>query len=589
MMADNNFVRRLSACETMGSATVICTDKTGTLTMNQMTVEHVIVGDEVLPVSELLEQTSPEFIDALALSIAINTTAVITDENLALGSQTECALIRLLRDALRLNINEVRSRAIIVKSFAFDQSRKVMSTFTSTNQVFVKGAPDVLLQHCQFVMNRRGHSCPLDDAMRQSLRVRIDEHCARAYRLLAICAAPVETVTPDIENVPLTLLAIASIRDALRSSTTDAILRCQRAGIRVLMITGDHLLTAEAIARECGIASSLSQSISGAELRSMSPDKLSEAVADLSVVARSSPMDKHAVVAALQHRGEVVAVTGDGTNDVAALMQADVGLAMGRSGTELAKEASDIVVLDDNFASIVAAVSWGRCIFNNVRRFLQFQLTANVVTLFISFMSAVVLHDTPFKAVQLLWVNLIMDSLGALALATGRPHEDLLARPPQRRRAPLISQFMVQNIAGQALFQVAIVATLLVFHGNIEPRSPHHYTLLFNVFVYCQMFNLVNARVVEFGDSIVAGILDNLLFTAIMVGIGIVEFCLVQFCGHLFSCVPLSAAEQLFSLGLAALSLPVGWAVRRSPESVVLKLLRPFRRFHARWTRSGAA
>jgi Ca2+-transporting ATPase len=355
------------------------------------------------------------------------------------------------------------------------------------------------------------------------------------------------------------------------------------------MITGDHLLTAEAISRECGISSALSQSICGAQLRALSPDKLSEMVADVSVVARSTPLDKHAVVSALQQRGEVVAVTGDGTNDVAALVQADIGLAMGRSGTELAKEASDIVVLDDDFRSIVAAVSWGRCIFNNVRRFLQFQLTANVVTLFISFTAAVVLHDTPFKAVQLLWVNLIMDSLGALALATGRPHEGLLARPPQRRRAPLISQFMIQNIAGQALFQVGIVTVLLIWHGTIPARSQHHYTLLFNVFVYCQMFNLINARVVEFGDSVVAGIMDNIMFVGIMLGIGVVQFLLVQFCGHFFACVPLTLGEHLLSLALAALSLPVAWAVRRSPESVIIKLLRPIRKFHTQWTRSVAA
>jgi Ca2+-transporting ATPase len=585
MMSDNNFVRRLSACETMGGATVICTDKTGTLTMNQMNVEHIIVGEEVFPATQLATETSPDFIDQFAVSIAANTTAVITDDNVSIGSQTECALLRLLKH-LNMNPTEVRQRVSIAKVFPFDQQRKQMSTFASDNRVFVKGAPEVLLPRCTSFTDRRGCTYPLDDALRQVLRLRVDEHCAMAYRLIAICIGEATIPSPDVTG--LTLIGIASIRDSLRPSTRDAILRCQRAGIRVVMITGDHLLTAEAIARECCISSSLSQSISGAELRSMSPDKLVEAVANVSVVARSSPMDKHAVVNALQRRGEVVAVTGDGTNDVAALLEADVGLAMGRSGTELAKEASDIVVLDDNFASIVAAVSWGRCIFNNVRRFLQFQLTANVVTLFISFVAAVVLHDTPFKAVQLLWVNLIMDSLGALALATGRPHEALLLRSPQRRRAPLISQFMVKNIAGQAVFQVVIVAILLICHGNIEARSPHHYTLLFNVFVYCQMFNLVNARVVEFGDSSVAGITDNMLFIGIMVGIGAVEFCLVQFCGHFFSCVPLSAGEQLMSLGLAALSLPVGWAVRRSPDTLITNAAKSLKRVVARFARTGS-
>jgi magnesium-transporting ATPase (P-type) len=264
-------------------------------------------------------------------------------------------------------------------------------------------------------------------------------------------------------------------------------------------------------------------------------------------------------------------------------MKADVGLAMGKTGTELAKEASDIVILDDDFESIVAAVSWGRCIFNNVRRFLQFQLTANVVTLFISFMSAVILNDTPFRAVQLLWVNLIMDSLGALALSTGRPHPSLLQRSPQRRTSSLISTSMIQNIAGQSLFQIMLVAGLLVFHNGIEARSEHHYTLLFNVFVYCQMWNLANARVVEAGDSIVAGILDNLLFSAIMIGIGIVEFCLVQFGGHFFSCVPLSMKEQMASLAIASLCVPFGLIVRQIPEYEFSKIWRMIKKLRLRF------
>jgi calcium-translocating P-type ATPase len=276
---------------------------------------------------------------------------------------------------------------------------------------------------------------------------------------------------------------------------------------------------------------------------------------------------------------------GDGTNDVAALLKANVGLAMGKSGTELAKEASDIVILDDDFQSIVAAVSWGRCIFNNVQRFLQFQLTANVVTLFISFMSAVILNDAPFKAVQLLWVNLIMDSLGALALSTGRPHPSLLQRAPQRKKSSLISPFMIQNIAGQSLFQIAVVTVLLVFHGAIQARSEHHYTLIFNVFVYCQMWNLVNARVVDVGDSVAAGILDNLLFIAILIGIGVVEFVLVQFCGHFFSCVPLSIKEQFFSVAVAALCIPYGFLIRRIPEAQFARVVRTLKRFQARFLR----
>jgi Ca2+-transporting ATPase len=568
MMADKNFVRRLSACETMGNATVICTDKTGTLTMNEMNVELVAIGDEILPISALLAEASDNFTEALVRAISVNTTAVIGDDGGCIGSQTECALLRLVQ-ALDCDYSEIRWRFPSSKVMPFDQTQKTMTTIVN-GRTYIKGAPDVLLPNCTSSMDRAGCLHPLNDSTRETIMRRVQDLCSRAFRTLAICDDGI-------------LLTVVAIRDTLRPTTSQAILKCQRAGIRVVMITGDHVQTAQAIARECGIASPLSSALTGSELRAMSPDKVYEAVADVSVIARSTPVDKHAVVSALQRRGEIVAVTGDGTNDVAALMQADVGLAMGKSGTELAKEASDIVVLDDNFESIVAAVLWGRCIYNNVRRFLQFQLTANVVTLFISIMSAVIIHDTPFKAVQLLWVNLIMDSLGALALATGRPHASLLNRPPQRRTAPLISSFMIQNIAGQTLFQIAVVALILAFPSGIEPRSEHHYTLLLNVFVYCQMFNLINARVVDLADSVVAGIMDNALFIGIMCGIGVAEFCLVQFCGQFFSCVPLSLKEQALSIALASLCVPWGFCVRKCPRTVLVRAERALGRIRNRF------
>ena len=338
------------------------------------------------------------------------------------------------------------------------------------------------------------------------------------------------------------------------------------------MITGDNLNTAQAIANDCHITTD-NEIYTGHELRTMNDEELNETISKARVIARATPVDKYMIVKALQSRGEIVAVTGDGTNDAAALRKADVGLSMGKCGTELAKEASDIVVLDDDFRSIVKAVLWGRCIFNNVRRFLQFQLTANVSTLLISVLSSLISNDTPFKAVQLLWVNLIMDSLGALALATGRPHPNLLNRHPQKRKSPLISSFMIMNIVSQALFQLLIVAILLVFHDGIVAKSAHHYTLIFNVFVYCQMFNLINARVVEYGDSFITGIMDNVLFMSIMIGIGVVEFILVQFCEKFFACVPLSLKEQMFSLVVASLCIPFGIFMRKSQNNPLTKLI----------------
>jgi Ca2+-transporting ATPase len=276
-------------------------------------------------------------------------------------------------------------------------------------------------------------------------------------------------------------------------------------------------------------------------------------------------MDKHLIVTSLQKAGEVVGVTGDGTNDVAALMAADVGLSMGKCGTELAKEASDIVVLDDDFSSIVKSVVWGRGVYDNIRRFLQFQLTANVSTLFISFLSAVILRDTPFKAVQLLWVNMIMDSLGALALATGKPQEHLLDRKPHRKDVPILSSYMIRNIEFQAVLQVILIGMVLTFPGDLKPYSEHHYTLLFNVFVLCQMFNLLNSRSTEPKGSVAVGIEDAPIFFGIMIGIGVVQWVLVQVAGPFFSCTPLNWKEWIYSVCLAGLSLPLGMILRKLP------------------------
>jgi Ca2+-transporting ATPase len=476
------------------------------------------------------------------------------------------------------NFSGIRRELKTLKSFPFDQERKRMSTVVSSKQgifCLTKGAPESVLALCTSFLNLANEECEMTGESRRAIQSLVDGCCHSAYRCLAICSKKVMEVPQTLEEAEsgLKLIGIAAIRDVLRGSTKSAIAACQSAGIRIMMITGDHVTTARAIAEECGI---LSKSIlTGSEIRAMSEEQLIEVVGNVSVVARSTPMDKHMIVSALQKRGEVVAVTGDGTNDVAALVKADVGLSMGKCGTELAKEASDIVILDDDFQSIVSAILWGRCIFNNVRKFLQFQLTANVGTLLISFLSAVVLHDTPFRAVQLLWVNLIMDSLGALALATSRPHPALLERRPAKRKSPLISADMIQNIAMQVLFQMSVVTFLLLVHpGESEVRSEHHYTMIFNTFVYCQMFNLVNARAVERGDGVVNGLLENVLFNVILVGIGVVEFCLIQFGGSFFSCVALTMKEQFCCLILGFMCIPYGFVVRWFRDVWFMKGLR---------------
>ena len=569
MMKDNNFVRHLSACETMGSATIICTDKTGTLTMNQMNVEEVIIGSNVIKDLKNHLKNENFFTEALKKSISINTHAVVNASG-EIGSQTECALVRFV-SYLRENPLKIRNEAKIETTFEFDRTRKKMSTVERTKDntfiVYSKGAPDEIIPSCNsyFTDSDSSKEVDLSENQKQIIQQQIDEESSKSYRCLAIaykkCNKCPETAEEAESN--LTLLCILCIRDSLRKNTVKSIQSCQRAGIRVIMVTGDYMLTAEAIAKECNILTQGKIAVTGSVLRSMSEEELADQLPLISVVARSTPLDKHLLVTHLQRMGEVVGVTGDGTNDVAALMAADVGLAMGKCGTELAKEASDIVILDDDFRSIVRSVVWGRCIFNNIQRFLQFQLTANVSTLFISFISAVILSETPFKAVQLLWVNLIMDSLGALSLATGKPHDNLLEHKPTNKDTPLISSFMISNIMGQAVLQIALIGFILIFPGDLEQFSQYHYTFLFNVFVLAQAFNLLNARATEKGDDVFLGVFDTPLFFTIMFGIMIVQWVLVQVAGPFFSCTPLKFHEWIYSFMLAALSLPVGVLVRK--------------------------
>jgi Ca2+-transporting ATPase len=556
MMNDNNFVRHLSACETMGSATVICTDKTGTLTKNEMNVEHLILGTQLF--------WEPPRNDFLLRSISVNSHAVI-GEGRNIGSQTECALLRFVTPSVCASH---RNSAKIVKCFQFDRIRKRMSTVEQVSSGFVvhvKGAPDEVLPNCTTFVSADGETVPITDDFRNTITGLVNAECSSSYRTLAVAGKSADSCPLAAEEAErdLCLMGICSIRDSLRRNTVRSIRNCQSAGIRVVMVTGDHMLTAQAIADECHLIRDDSLAITGAELRKMSQAELEQVLPHIAVVARSTPMDKHLLVTALKEAGHVVSVTGDGTNDVPALIAADVGLSMGKCGTELAKEASDIVVLDDDFKSIERSVIWGRSVYNNSRRFLQYQLTANVATLFISFLAAVILEDTPFQAVQLLWVNLIMDSFGALALATGRPHESLLDQKPYSRETPLISTFMWASIVGQSLLQIGLIACILLYPFGLVPHSQHHYTLLYNVFVLCQAFNLVNARATCPGDDPTVGMLDPPLYFGIMCGIPLVQIVLVQLFGEWFSATPLGFSEWILSFGLAALTLPVGALLRK--------------------------
>ncbi|OQR96827.1 P-type ATPase (P-ATPase) Superfamily, partial [Thraustotheca clavata] len=420
----------------------------------------------------------------------------------------------------------------------------------------------------------------------------IEKYANQAYRTLCLAYRdidlPVEDVKEwsdeDIEK-DLTCVAIVGIEDPVRLEVPGAIRQCKDAGIVVRMVTGDNIATAKSIALKCGILSSNDGSIvmEGSEFRRRVLDangKIIQSEFDkiwpmLRVLARSSPRDKYTLVTGLiqsdveQYGPQVVAVTGDGTNDAPALKKADVGFAMGICGTAVAKDASDIILMDDNFKSIVNAVKWGRNVYDSISKFLQFQLTVNVVAISMAVLGAVFIEESPLSAIQMLWVNLIMDTFASLALATDSPTEALLARKPYPRTKPLISKKMSKHIIGQSIFQLAVLLTL-TFYGDKLLGVPSgyktgptiHYTMVFNTFVFLQLFNEVNARKIHDEINVFQGFFSNKLYVGISILQAIMQVLIVQFGGLPFKCVPLNSTQWLISVGLGAASLPVGLVLR---------------------------
>jgi Ca2+-transporting ATPase len=297
----------------------------------------------------------------------------------------------------------------------------------------------------------------------------------------------------------------------------------------------------------------------------------------LQVLARSSPTDKHTLVSMLQEMGEVVAATGDGTNDAPALHKADIGLAMGIAGTEVAKESADVVILDDNFSTIVTVAKWGRSVYTNIQKFVQFQLTVNIVALVLNFSSACLTGSAPLTAVQLLWVNLIMDTLGALALATERPYDELMKRKPVGRNDNFISNVMWRNIIGQAVYQLAVLAVLQymgkeILHLNDDNRDELLNTMIFNAFVFCQVFNEVNARDMEKVD-VFSHAFNNKIFLFIVGFTVVFQFIMVQFLGKFANTVPLTKEQWLITVSIGFVSLPIAALVKFIPVPKNFKLV----------------
>lgn len=617
MLKENNLVRVLRACETMGNATSICSDKTGTLTTNKMTVVAGTFGNTKFAMSsseneKAAEPSLPQWAaslsqpakDALVQSVAINSTAFEGEEEgvpVFVGSKTETALLQLAKDHLGLqSLAETRANDEAVHIFPFDSSKKCMGAVVKLPadggyRLLVKGASELLLDYCA----TKADMASLDEHQtltaqdRETVKATIEAYARRSLRTIGLVYRDYEAWPPRSATVDedgqvdfasllkdLVLLGVVGIQDPVRPGVPEAVRKAQHAGVTVRMVTGDNLVTARAIATECGIYKPDSDGIAmeGPAFRKLSESEMDEVIPRLQVLARSSPEDKRILVLRLKALNETVAVTGDGTNDAPALKAADVGFSMGISGTEVAKEASAIVLMDDNFASIVTALKWGRAVNDAVQKFLQFQITVNITAVLLAFITAVYNGSEPvLKAVQLLWVNLIMDTFAALALATDPPTDKILDRPPQGKDKPLITVNMWKMIIGQAIFQ--LVVTLVLYfagpeilgydRGNADQMLALD-TIIFNVFVWMQIFNQYNNRRLDNKFNIFEGIQRNWFFigiNVIMVGLQI----LIVFVGsHAFEIRPngIDGTQWAISVVVALFCLPWGVLVRLVPDEM---------------------
>ncbi|KAK3414946.1 hypothetical protein EUGRSUZ_H00521 [Eucalyptus grandis] len=451
MMADQAMVRKLLACETMGSTTTICADKTGTLTMNQMKVMKLWIGKD---------------------SVAENPSS--GSEYEFSGSPTEKAILSWAVSQLSMDVEEIKKRCEVIQVEAFNSEKKrsgvlIKKSVDDTFHVHWKGAVEMVLAMCSSFYNRSGIEKDLDKNERKKFKEDMKK----------------------IQEDSLTLLGLVGIKDPCRPGVRSAVQACRDAGVNIKMITGDNTFTAKAIAAECVILRPGDNAfngaiVEGAEFRNYTSEERFQRVEKIRIMARSSPFDKLLMVQCLKQKSHVVGVIGDGTSDAPALKEADIGLSMSIQGTEIAKESSDIVILDDNFASVATVLRWGQC------------LTVNVVALVINFVAVVSSGDVPLTAVQLLWVNLIMDTLGTLALATEWPTKELMEKPPVGRMEPLITNVMWRNLVAQATYQMAVLLTLQ-FKGEaifgVDEMVKR--TLIFNAFILCQVFNEFNARKLE--------------------------------------------------------------------------------------------
>lgn len=554
MLRTNNLVRKMHACETMGAITTICTDKTGTLTQNKMTVSSATVCGN-----------TPDTKDLLYANMGLNSTAYLSHEggkSEGIGNPTEIALLHWLESEGK-DYAEIRQTTRVVKQLPFSTERKFMATLVEAgngvNRLFIKGAPEVVLLYC----NISGED-------KKTIEEALFNLQSKAMRTLAFAAIDIPSDRElDLEDLSIykgmQLLGYVGIMDPIRPEVPEAVASCISAGINIKIVTGDTHLTAREIARQIGLWTEdtpESASITGPEFEALSEEEALNRVEELKIMSRARPTDKQRLVRLLQAKDEVVAVTGDGTNDAPALNFAQVGLSMG-SGTAVAKEASDITLLDDSFKSIGTAVMWGRSLYKNIQRFIVFQLTINVLALLIVLLGGFTGSEMPLTITQMLWVNLIMDTFAALALASIPPSKDVMLENPRKSSDFIISKTMGQLILGMGFsFLIVLMGMLFFFKNSAEGLSVYNLTYFFTFFVFLQFWNLFNVRVFGTDHSTFKGLFSSNTFWLVALLIAVGQFLIVQYGGKVFRCVPLDWSSWLEIIALTSIVLWVGELVR---------------------------
>lgn len=661
MQEDKNLVRRMHACETMGGADMICSDKTGTLTQNKMSIAELYLCGTVLNFEASPPTTrafTPEFLSLFKESAFVNSSAYfgVNEDDGSLkevGSKTEIAFLNLMADLGHSDYANTRDmfNSRPNKEFPFSSKRKRSSKVISLDsegnrkRVHVKGASEIVLKRCSHYLSLDGKSMPMNADTEADILNAIKQMAVKALRTIVIAFREIPegfnilsldaSKFPAVESEGLTFITVVGIKDPLRDSVPESVSECKKAGITVRMVTGDNIDTARAIAKECKILWKDDQTVmEGVEFDDIvggtvceqcqvkicdcprDSRKLKEGqkvrvdvignmeefrriVPNLAVLARSRPDDKYTLVVGLRAMGHVVAVTGDGTNDAPALKRADIGFAMGIAGTEMSKEAADIILMDDNFNSIVKAVMWGRNIYDNIRRFLVFQLTVNVVAVSAAIIGAVTISQSPLTPVQMLWVNLIMDTFASLALATEPPTRAHLERKPHNRNEYIVSKIMWKHIFGQSVMQLIIIFFMMFLGERFLPEfgsgerikynpdddtyvrsgrlffadgkddyndnyndpdvgPSRHFTIIFNTFVLFQLFNEFNARKIHDELNCFAGVFSTKIFVGIWLFTLFAQVILVQVGGIALSCHldGLTWQQWLICIAFAVISWP---------------------------------